>query len=79
MQELASASRARDYINHLESKVSRDTAYYLTVALERELKQVCEIGTKIELGSVTVTLKKGLEDIPQIEAKIQTESANIFN
>ena len=27
MQELASASKSRDYINHLESKVSRESGY----------------------------------------------------
>jgi hypothetical protein len=27
MQELASATRARDYVNHLESQVSRESGY----------------------------------------------------
>ena len=43
MQEFASASRSRDYINHLESKVSRESDCVEQLLLKENLNQLSEI------------------------------------
>ena len=48
MQELASASRARDYINHLESKVCRESGHVEQILLEENLKKLSEIETSMD-------------------------------
>lgn len=48
MQELASVSRAREYINHLESKVSRERGYVEQMLLEENLKKLREIEATIQ-------------------------------
>ncbi len=55
MQELASVSRARDYINHLESIVSRESDFVELLLLEENLKQLSEIEAKMKHDSATST------------------------
>ncbi len=40
MQELASASRARDFINHLESRVCRETGYVEQYVFFEKLSEI---------------------------------------
>ncbi len=57
LQELASASRARDYINHLESKLCRESGYVEQMLLEENLKKLSEIETNIQTETWTVIKK----------------------
>ena len=59
MQELASVSRVRDYINHLESKVSRETVVYLTHTLKQHLNEVYSIEAQMQTETWTVITKMG--------------------
>jgi hypothetical protein len=54
MQELASASKSRDYINHLESKVSRESGYVEQLPLSENLKQLSEIEATIQRESFAI-------------------------
>ena len=59
MQGLASAARARDYINHLETKVNRESTAIFGQVLEQQLEQVWEIEAKLQNEAWTVTTKMG--------------------
>ena len=39
-------------LDQLSNKIQKETAFYLTVLLERELKEVCEIEAKIQKESL---------------------------
>ena len=57
MQELASASKSRDYINHIESKVSRESGYVEQLLLSENLKQLSEIEANIQRESFAISTK----------------------
>ena len=81
MQGLASAARARDYINHLETKVNRETAFCLHLVLERELKDVWAIEAKIQRESTALlnqVLEQQLKDVWAIEAKLPYEAWTVI-
>ncbi len=54
LQELASASRARDYINHLASNVSRESGYVEQMPLKENFKKLSEIEANIHTETWTV-------------------------
>jgi hypothetical protein len=57
MQELASASRARDYINHFESNVSRESGYVEQLLLEENVWKLTQIEAKLQRETCAVTTK----------------------
>ena len=55
--------------------IKRETAFYLAVILERDLKNVNQIKAKMEEESAPIVdqiLETKLEEVYEIEAKLQT-------
>ena len=84
MQELASASRSRDYINHLESKVSRESDCVEQLLLKENLKQLSEIQANMSREAWTVTtridmimLNKWLDEASKYQAEVMTNTRAI--
>ncbi len=57
VQEIASAARSLDYINHIELKVNRGTVMYSTLALEHELTDIWKLDAKLQDEVWTAPLK----------------------
>ena len=57
LRELASVHRTRDYIDHLESKVRRESGFVEQMLLEENLKKLSEIETSIQRETWTVIAK----------------------
>ena len=61
--------------------IQRETAFYLTVLLERGLEEVNQIKAKMEEGSALILdqiLETKLEEIYEIEAKLQREAWTVI-
>ncbi len=54
MNELASVSRVRDYINHIESTVGRETVMVDEMLLKENLNELDQIEASIKRDSCTV-------------------------
>ncbi len=77
MQELASVSRARDYMAHLEDKVARESGFVEYLLLKQNLKTLSEIETKIYKESDPIFanhLRENLEQVRDIEANLRIEA-----
>ena len=84
LQKLASASRARDYTNHIESQTSRENGYVEQLLLEENLKKLSGVEAEIQRKTATCLnhiLEQHLNDVWAIEAKLPDEewtvSANV--
>jgi hypothetical protein len=80
MHELASVSRVRDYINHIESKVGRETVMVDEMLLKENLKKIDQIEESIQRESWTVTtnfdtimLKQWLREASAHQADMNSE------